>query len=283
MRKLIHVSLMLIFFVSTAAAQLNTPRPSPLGKISQIIGLTEVKIEYSRPGVKGRKIFGGLVPFGEVWRTGANESTTIEFNDPVWFEGNKVDAGKYALFTIPNEKEWTIIISKDIGWGKNKYTGKNDVAGFKVKTESLPHSIERFTIEIMDMTNDSANLLLMWDKTSVSVGLKVDTDGKVMTQIEAISKNPKDMKAGTWYRMAGYYFDTNRDLNKALEWVNKACSMNNEAYWMTRLKSRIQAKMGDYKGAIETAGISLKQAEKAGSKEYVKFNQEAIAKWQNMK
>ncbi len=261
------------------AQELKTPAPSPLGTVTQMVGLTEVSVSYSRPGVKGREIFGGLLPFGDLWRTGANMSTTLMFSDEVTIDGRKVPAGKYALFTIPEKNEWTVIISKDIGPGASKYSEKNDVHRFKVTPGTLSTPVERLTIEIAEMTDSGARFVLRWATTEISFPFTVDTDGKVMGQINQIMKDPELKDPGVFYAASNYYFNTDRDLKQALTWVSKAVELKPDAFWMSRLKSRIQAKMGDYKMAIESAELSMKESEKAGNKQYVRFNQEAISEW----
>jgi len=260
--------------------ELQTPMPSPTGTVTQLVGLTEVSITYSRPGVKGREIFGALVPYGELWRTGANKSTTISFSKEVKLEGKYVPAGEYALFTIPGKQDWTVIISKDIGSGTSKYKMEDDVVRFKVVPRNLPQPVERLTFEIADVTDAGAQIVLRWAVTEISFALKVDTDNQVMAQIDELMDNSDLKDAGTFFRAAEYYFSNDKDTDQALEWITRAVELNPDAFWMLRLKSRIEAKLGDYEDAIETARLSLKAAEKAGNQQYVKYNQEAIAEWQ---
>jgi len=279
-RILTSLLLSAISFTLLSAQELKTPAPSPFGTVSQIVGLTEVTISYSRPGVKGRQVFGDLVPYGELWRTGANKSTTIKFSDDVSIEGKPVAAGEYALFTIPDQNEWTIIISPDIGPGSSKYKQENDIVRFTVQPAALRNPVERFTIEIADMTNNNARIVLSWANTRVSFAMTVDTDKKVMGQIDAVMKDSNLNDANIFYRASDYYFTNDKDLEQALSWADKAVELKPDAFWMSRLKSRIQAKMGDYKSAIQSAELSMKAAEKAGNDQYVRFNQEAIAEWE---
>jgi len=261
------------------AQELNTPAPSPLGTVTQIVGVTEVSITYSRPGVKDRDVFGGLVPYGELWRTGANMSTNIKFGDDVMVNGKNVPAGEYALFTVPDKSEWTIIISPNMGPGASKYKKEDDVARFKVKSGSLSKSVERLTIGIADVTDNSARIVISWAMTEVSFGLTVDTDSNVMSQIKEVMQNPDLDDGGTYMRAAYYYYHNDKDAKQALTWVNKAVELQPDAFWVSRLKAQIQAKMGDYEAAIKTAEHSMKQAEKAGSEQYVVFNRESITEW----
>ncbi len=268
---------------SVTAQKLQTPAPSPRATLTQDVGVMEVSVSYSRPGVKGREIFGGLVPYGELWRTGANASTTLKFTDDVTLNGNPVPAGEYALFTIPETNEWEIIISRNIGWGTNDYKKEDDVTRFKVKSETLTKPVERFTISLDDITDNSAMFALTWDRTKVAFKMETDTDGRVMKQIDEIMQNSPADDAGVYSAAARYYFDTGKDLKKALAWINKSIEIKGDAYWNVRLKSQIQAGLGDYSGAIVTARESMKQAEAAGNSQYVKYNQDAIAEWEKMK
>ena len=268
---------------SAAAQKLQTPAPSPKSTLTQAVGVMEVTVSYSRPGIKGREIFGGLVPYDELWRTGANMSTTLKFTDDVTLNGNPVPAGEYALFTIPGTSAWEIIISKDIGPGTSNYKKEDDLTRFTVEAKDLTEPVERFTITVANVTDNSADIVLEWDRTAVSFKMETDTDGQVMKQINEIMKDPPADDAGVYGAAARYYFDNKKDLNKALEWINKSLELKGDAYWNTRLKSQIQAGLGDYAGAIATAREGMKQAEAAGNQQYVKFNQEAIAEWEKMK
>lgn len=281
MSRIFITGLLCVLSISLLQAQeLNTPAPSPLGTVTQIVGVTEVSVTYSRPGVKDRDIFGDLTPYGELWRTGANMSTNIKFGDDVMLNGNAVPAGEYALFTIPGKSEWTIIISPNMGPGASKYKEEDDVARFMVKPGTLSKSVERFTIGIADVTDNSAQIVLSWAMTEVSFGMTVDTDANVMGQIKEVMKNPDLDDGGTYMQAAYYYYHNDKDTKQAFTWVNKAVELEPDAFWISRLKAQIQAKMGDYKAAIQTAEMSMKQAEKAGNEQYVQFNKTAISEWQ---
>jgi hypothetical protein len=268
---------------SANAQKLQTPAPSPKATLTQAVGVMEVSVSYSRPGIKGREIFGGLVPYGELWRTGANASTTLKFTDDVTLNGNAVPAGEYALFTIPGKNEWEIVLSKNVAWGVNEYKKEGDVARFKVKSRALAESVERFTITIANITDNSADIVLEWDRTAVSFKMETDTEGRVMKQIDEIMQNPPADDAGVYGSAARYYFDNGKDLKKALVWIDKSLEIKGDAYWNVRLKSQIQAAMGDYAAAVATAQESMKQAEADGNQQYVKFNRDAIAEWEKMK
>lgn len=282
MKKLtFFLSLVLSFAIGQA--QISVPQPSPLAKINHKIGLTDFTVSYSRPSVKNRKIFGELVPYDQLWRTGANAATAIQFTDDTKFEGQFLRAGKYVLFAIPGNDSWTIVINKDTAlWGTDGYKEENDALRFKVNTKQLPNKIETFTIDFNDLTNNSANLNLSWENTQVSVKIEVDVDSKVMEQIREKILQSKDVSATTYYQAARYYFDTNRDLNKALEWVNASLSKE-EKYWVMTLKSRIEAGLGDYKSAISTATKAKELAVKDENPDYVRMNEKNIAEWKDRK
>lgn len=281
MKKLIAVAFVVLstLFVE---AQVKTPQASPLSKVEQTVGLTNVQVEYSRPSAKGRTVYGDLVPFGKNWRTGANANTTIYFSDDVTFNGKTLPKGKYALFTTPKADSWDIIFYTDINnWGLPEKWDESKVAlKTSVKPETLSKSVESFTIEINNLTNDGASLDLAWERTKVSVPFTVPTKEMAMASIEKVLAGPS---ANDFYSAASYYYQSNQDLTKALSWVNSAVSMTpagqSAPFWYLRLKSLIQAKLGDKKGAIETAKYSLEGAQKAGNADYEKMNRESIAEW----
>lgn len=263
--------------------QIQTPRPSPGATLAQQIGVMEVTVKYSRPGIKDREIYGGLVPFGELWRTGANATTSFKFSDNVTIEGNNVPAGEYGLYTIPGQDEWTIIFNKNLGWGTGAYKEEDDVARFTVKAEKMAHTVETFTIEFDHIRDNWAFVVLMWENTLVKFKIEFDVDAKVMIQIEKEMATPEKTHDNNFFAAADYYYNHDKDLNQALVWVNAAIEKRPDAFWMIRLKSQIQAKMGNYKDAIETAKLGIEAAKKAGNEQYVKFNQDAIADWEKMK
>ncbi len=276
------VAAVLVLAAQTGFSQLEIPQASPRGKVEQKVGLMTVSVSYSRPGIKGRKIFGGLVPYGEEWRTGANDRTTITFSDSVKVEGHPVPPGTYALFTIPGEQEWTMIINKS-PTGGIKRDPKDDLVSFTVKPEQMVSPVETFTINIADVTNNSANLKLAWENTVVNARMEFDVDSKVETGIKKLLDNPLAGPAMSYYQAASYYFAAKKDMKTALGWVNRSIEMNGKPFTFWRLKSQIQAELTDYKGAIESAQASLSRAKEAGNKEFVKFNEDAIAQWSAMK
>ena len=260
---------------------LETPQLSPKGCVEQIVGVMNVSVFYARMGMRGRKIFGGLLPYGQVWRTGANEPTTISFSDPVKVEGHDVPAGTYALYTIPGEQEWTVIINKK-STGVAQRDEKEDLVTFTVKPSQTPKPVETFTINISDIATNGAYVELAWERTLVRFRLEFDVDGKVMAAIHKAMENPYADVAAMYHQSASYYFTTGKDLNTALEWVTKSLEINKNPYWVWRLKSQIQAKLRDYKGAIASAETSKQKASDAGNRQFVKFNEDAIAEWKTM-
>ena len=273
--------MLLLVAVSLASqAQVITPAPSPAATVSTVIGLTEVKVEYSRPKMKGRKIFGTgtefVTPYGSVWRTGANAGTVISFSDDVKFGGVDVPKGKYLVLTIPGATDWTVILYKDIALGGNTgdYSQANDQTRATVKADKLADKVEAFTIEIADLSENSkmANLQLMWENTSVKVPITVDFDKKVMASIEASTK----VSPGNLYNAANYYLDSGKDLKVALEWATTAAAARPEAYWIMHTKAKIQKAMGDKKGATESAMASRAVAEKEKDAAYMKLNDDLV-------
>ena len=267
-----------LMFASTVLAQapkVEFPSPSPACTIKQRVGLTDIEIVYSRPSMKDRQIFGSLVPFGTVWRTGANNATKITFSTPVKLNGTEVAAGSYALYTIPGESEWTIILNKGVGKSGTQFDEKDDVVRFKATPVKLSDtSIETFTIEFNHLRDESAVLNLVWDKTVVPIHLDIELTSKLVPQIEAIMAS--DAKAKPYYPAAMFYYDHGLDLDKASKWVDAAIA-EREAYYMVNLKAKILAKQGKKENAIAAAMHSIDLANKAKDSGYVKLNQDLIS------
>lgn len=270
------IVLLFSLFVSMGAmAQgIKTPAPSPTQIIKQDFALSSIELNYSRPATKGRKIFGDLVPYGKMWRTGANGASKVTFGEDVKVGGVAVKAGSYAIYSIPNADEWEIILNKGVNnGGLNGYKTEEDVARFKVKTMSLPFSIESFTMMIGDVMPASANIQILWEKTAVSIPVEADIDSKVMKSIDAAM----NVDNRPYFAAASYYFDAGKDMTKALEWVNKAIEAQPTAYWMVHLKAKIQAKLGDKAGAKATALKGIELAKAGGNPDYVALNEKLIA------
>lgn len=281
MKKVIVV-LALIIANFAIEAQVKTPAPSPKSTIEQVVGLTNVEIVYSRPSAKGRTIFGDLVPYGKLWRTGANENTTISFSDDVTIGGKILAKGRYALYTTPKADIWEVIFYKTTdNWGTPEEYKESDVAlKATAKPMSSDRKLETFTLGINNVSNDFADLEISWEKTFVALKFEVPTKKNAMASIYKTLTGPT---AGDYFSSAQYFYQSNGDLNKALEYVNKALSMNKAGddlpFWYLRQKSLIQAKLNDKKGAIETAKLSLANAQKAKNMDYVKMNTDSIAEW----
>jgi hypothetical protein len=254
--------------------KVDFPAASPACTLKQHVGLTDIEIVYSRPGVKGRPIFDGLVPYGQVWRTGANNATKITFSTPVKLNGAEIPAGTYALFTIPGETEWTIIISKDTAASIFNYNQTNDLVRVKATPVKLSQKIETFTIEFTDIRDESATLNLLWEKTLVPVKIEIELTGKLVPQIEAVMSAAEGRKP--YYQAALFYYDHGQDLQKASKWIDAAIA-DRETYYIVHLKAKILAKLGDKEGAIVAAKHSTELAIKAKDTGYVKLNEDLIS------
>ena len=265
--------------LATAQAQLKTPAASPFAYFKQTVGLTDVEIEHSRPSMKGREIFGELVPYGEVWRTGANQPTKLTFSDDVTLGGKSVPAGSYALYTIPGKSEWTLIVYSETDlWGSFGYDQSKDVARIVAKPQKLRTPVETFTIGLGELRNDSAQLHLDWANTRVAVELKVPTDSKVMSQIEKLegteefASNPNAL-----FGAATYYHESNRDLDQALEWVTRALEQQDQpAYWMYARKARIERDLGKKEAAKVSAEKTLELATAGNNPDYQKIARDIL-------
>nr|WP_314835214.1 DUF2911 domain-containing protein [uncultured Flavobacterium sp.] len=278
MKKII-IALAIIIANFTIEAQVKTPQSSPKATVFQTVGLTDVEVVYSRPAARGRAVFGNLVPFGKLWRTGANENTTISFSDDVIIEGKTLKKGKYALYTIPKIGSWEIIFYNTTNnWGTPEdFTEANVALRTTVKEEALSKAVESFTIGINNLDTNFAYLEMAWENSSVAMKFEVPTQKTAISNIEKALAGPS---AGDYFSAAQYLFQSNGDIAKARAYVDKALEMSIEQpFWYNRLKSLIQAKQGDKKGAIETAKLSLAAAEAAKNQDYVKMNKESIAEW----
>jgi len=269
------IAIAAISFTSVNAQQLKVPAPSPLQTLKQAFALDNITIEYSRPSVKGRVIFGDVVPFGKVWRTGANSSTKITFGEDVTVEGKPVAAGTYAIYSIPNKDSWEIMLYKDLTLGGNvaDYKVENEVLKFQVKPVALASKVETFTINVANVTSNTCAIELAWDKTSVAFNVSADIESKIMKNIDATMS--KD--ARPYYQAASYYYENNKDLAKATEWINKAVEQNPKAYWVMLLKAKILLKAKDKKGALAAAEQTVVLAKEEQDDAYVKMAQDLIA------
>jgi hypothetical protein len=261
-------------------AQVQTPQPSPAGSVSTVVGLTDVKIDYFRPRVKGRKIFSAdasaLLPYGKIWRTGANNGTKITFSDDVKVEGTAVPKGEYLILSWPDANEWTISLYKDVSLGGNlnNYDASKDAAKFKVKPQKLTEKVETLTFNIGDISDDSktAKVQMAWENTSVKFTVAVDYDAKVMKSIESATKvNPNN-----YFQAAVYYLETGKDLKQAQAWINEAAKANPNAFWVLHQKAKIEKALGDKTAATASANASLKAAKDAENRDYQVMNEELL-------
>lgn len=260
-------------------AQIQTPQASPFQKIEQKVGLTDVILEYSRPSMKGRTIVGGLVPYDEIWRTGANENTKITFSNDVEIGGQTVNAGTYAIYTKPSASSWEVYFYSDSNnWGNPEKWDESKVAA-KVTAPVYPLTteIETFTMSFDNLKNDEVTLGMLWEKTYVGVPIKFFTDKAVSANIQKVMNGPN---ANDYYSAAVYYFTAGKDINQAKAWIDKSIDMNKDPkFWQLRQKALIYAKSGDKEGAIKAAKESMRLAKEAGSKDYITMNEKSLKEW----
>ena len=273
---------LLLFTVNLSFSQINTPRVSPASEVEQMVGLTEIEIEYSRPSMRGREVFGNLVPFGKVWRTGADNSTKISFDTDVIISGKTIQSGTYSIFSIPNKESWEIILYSDVElWGVPRDWSENKIvfsSMFDVKKLKKSNTVETFTISFNDLTNNDVNMSISWENTSVDIKIEVPTRSMVESDInKVLSDNPK---SSDYYAAAVFYRQENINLDKALEWMNKAIEMNESPrFWQYRQQSLIMAANDRFADAVDAAKKSLNLAIEADNQDYIKMNRESIAEW----
>ena len=264
----------------TTKLKITTPQPSPKATVEQRVGLTDISIEYSRPGVRGRTIFGDLVPFGKTWRTGANSNTKVTFSSDVSIDGQTLKAGSYGLYTVPNENSWEIMFyaESDNSGVPRDWDNTKVVAKTSVEVYSMPMNVETFTITFDDVSSTSAVIGLLWEKTYVGIKFEVPTDKLVSETIDAVMAASPE--AGDYYNAAIYYRQQDIDIKKANEWMEKAMSLTEKpAFWQLRQQSLIYAKMGETEKAIAVAEKSLELSKAAGNEAYVKMNTQSLAEW----
>ncbi|WAC41538.1 DUF2911 domain-containing protein [Pedobacter sp. SL55] len=273
------IKLILAFFIlitlgeNLQAQGLKLPQPSTPQTVTQDFGLGKISLSYSRPNVKGRKIFGALEPFDKVWRTGANSATVIKFSEAVKVEGKDLAAGEYALFTIPGKTEWTIIFNKGTKeWGAYTYNEANDVLRVKVKRTTLKDKVETFTIQFANVYDTTADLQLAWENTLVNVKLTTSVDERVMASIAEAMKGEKK----PYFQAAMYYFANGKDLKTTMEWMNEADKQMTDAPWVKLWKGRMQLKMGDKAGAAQSAKEGVEIATKIKNEEYIRLNTQLL-------
>ena len=259
---------------TVSAQQLKTPPPSPGQTIKQEFGLSSIELSYSRPSIKGRKIFGDVRPYGVIWRTGANGATTLSFGDDVTIGGTLVKAGKYGLLTIPDKENWVVIITKQLDvTSPDAYKKENDVVRLNVKPAALKDAVETFSMQFTNVKPNSCDLNLAWENTSVTFGISADVDTKVTAQIKSLMQDDNR----PYYNAAMYYMDNGKDLNQALAWFNKAVEQNPTAFWILHQKANCLAKLGKKEEARATALKSIEAAKAAKNDDYVALNEKLLA------
>lgn len=272
------IVLLMGYTVSAGAQDLKIPQPSTMQRVEQDFGLGQITITYSRPNIKGRKIFGGIEPYGIVWRTGANGATKIKLTDTIWIDKHLLAPGEYGLFTIPGPNEWTVVFNKIAEqWGAYSYDSTKDVLRFKIKPGKLDKKLETFTIQFADAFTEHCVLQLLWENTILSLHLETDIDSRVMANIDEAMK----MEKKPYYFAAIYYYNHNKDMNKALAWINEFEKTHLQAYNVKYWKAKIQLKMGDKAAAVASANEGLKLALKEPNAEYIWLNKEILSEVKN--
>ena len=273
MKKLVTLSLAL-FICINLFAQVKMPAPSPTQTLKQDFGLGTIELKYSRPSAKGRKVFGELVPFNKLWRTGANAATIITFTDPVMINGKKLDTGTYAIYTIPNLESWEVIFNKGITSSVATYKESDDVIRVKAEALKQKNKLETFTMEIGNIRPESCELNLMWEKTLITLMVETNVKEKLKAQLDAALSTDKK----SYWQAAQFYTEYESNTTKALEYVTKAIEENPKAYYMWLYKAKIQKDMGDNAGAKESSKKSLELATAEKNEDYIRMNQALLKK-----
>jgi hypothetical protein len=274
MRKIIFGIICLATTFSVSSQSIKMPPPSPPQTVKQDFGISSVELSYSRPGVKGRKVFGDLVPYGKVWRTGANNATTIEFADDVTIGGTKVPAGRYGLLTIPDKDDWTIIITKQLDvTNPSSYKQESDVVRVNAKPMTMKDKMETFTMQFANVKPSTCELQIMWENTAVVLPISADVESVVMKEIdEAMNKDNRP-----YFQAALYYLNNGKDLNQAVAWFDKAIAQQPDGYWIYHQKANALAKLGKKDEAKASAEKSIELAKEAKNDDYVQLNEKLLA------
>jgi hypothetical protein len=275
----LQVIALTFFAVASLHAQIKTPAPSPAAEVSQMVGLTDIDVVYSRPSMKGRTIFAadGLVPFGQLWRTGANRNTTIEFDKDVTIGGTALPKGKYAIFTKPMANQWEVFFYTDTNNGgtPREWDDKKVAAKLTTPVIKMSEKMENFTIMFDEITSNDAKMYMGWANTMVAVPIKVDTEKEALASIDRTLAGPTSRD---YYQAATYYFENGKDLNQAYTWIKKA-NETDPKFWQLRRQSLIEAKLGNKTAAISTAKKSMELAKTAGNMDYVRLNEKSLKEW----
>lgn len=271
MKKLVFPLLSLCLFSVAAIAQVRMPAPSPTQTIKQEFAIGSIELTYSRPAAKGRKIFGDLVPYNKLWRTGANAATKIVLTEPLEIGGKNIDTGSYVLYTIPGIDSWDIIFNKGLkNWGIDGYKESEDVARIRVEPMKMKTKTESFTMQFADVKPESCELHILWEKTAVVIPIRADFKDKVRAQLEKALQGEKK----PYWQAAQFYNEYDKNLPKALENVTKALEANDKAFWIWIYKAKIQKEMGDNAGAMESSKKSLALATEEKNDDYIKINKD---------
>ncbi|HEX8355952.1 MAG TPA: DUF2911 domain-containing protein [Segetibacter sp.] len=276
MNKTLIIALAAILSLTNTQAQVNMPAPSPTQTIMQDFGMGKIELTYSRPGIKGRKLFGAgteLAPFGKPWRTGANAATKIRFTDKVTIGAKSLDSGSYVIYTIPNQAQWDVVFSKGTAYpGSEGFKESDDVARVKATASTSANNVETFTMQFADIKNESCNLQISWGNTIVNVPITTNIKDRVRTQLEAALQGDKK----PYFQAAGFYYDYDKNYSKALDNINKAIEENPKAFYMYLQKARIQKDMGDKAAAKASALKTVELAKEAKNADYETFGNELI-------
>lgn len=276
MKKFI-TAMLAVAFVGLTSAQVKTPQASTAAELEQVVGMTKVEVEYSRPSKNDREVFGNLVPFGKIWRTGANKNTTIEFNDDVVINGQALKAGKYAIYTKPEKDSWEIFFYTDTeNWGAPQKWDDSKVAlTTRNKVQILPYTVESFTIGFEDLKFDSGLLAFSWDNVKVVYKVEVPTDKKVMSSIEETMKGKPT--AQDYMAAANYFYTAGKDIQQAKKWMDEGMKLNEKpAYYQIYQQALIYKKAGDKAGSLNLAKKALDAAKAANNSDYVKLANDLV-------
>jgi tetratricopeptide (TPR) repeat protein len=266
-----NLVLLLLILPVLGISQINKPGLSPKIIKEEKVGLVQVKLEYGQPSVRGREIFGALIPYDKVWRTGANSSTKIHFDSDVYLNEQKVPQGSYALYSIPEKLEWTIIISENTGlWGAGGYSEKDDLLRIKVPVVQLNDKVETLSIHFEEFNANGANLVIVWENSKVVIPVFIDSDSKIYKEIQVkiIDGSENPVKAQTYFDAAQFYYEKNKELKQASIWMDKAIELKPSAFWFVYYRAELAYILGDMKLAKEMASKSLKMAQESASGDY---------------
>lgn len=274
LKKLLFTAFGAFALMASDAQTIKTPQPSPSQTLKQDFGVGTIELSYSRPGIKGRRLYSDLAPAGQVWRTGANNATTLTFSDEVMIGGTKIAPGKYGLLSIPNADNWTMIITKQLdATSPAAYKQENDVVRVNVKPMKLAEPMETLTMNFGNLKSNSTDLQIMWGNVGVALPITMDIDSKVMAQINNVMN--KDNRP--YFASAMYYLENGKDMNQALTWIDKALEQNPNAFWIHHQRANTLAKLGKKDEARKAAKRAIELAKEAQNDEYVLLNEKLLA------